>query len=98
VKKFQEKHMEDYLEIFRDFEIKKRDIGPSRSGKITIRMPISLMELFEQFTDETLKEAIPQTIFANQISITGNCFKDFFHTFEMVMIISGVLQCITYLD
>ncbi|XP_060594731.1 heat shock 70 kDa protein 12A-like [Ruditapes philippinarum] len=85
VKKFQEKHMEDYLEIFRDFEIKKRDIGPSRSGKITIRMPISLMELFEQYTDETLKEAIPQTIFANQISITGDkmrvdvsVFKKFF--------------------
>ena len=63
--------MEDYLEIFRDFEIKKRDVGPSRSGKITIRMPISLMELFEKYTDETLKEAIPQSSFGNLISITG---------------------------
>ncbi|XP_045204106.2 heat shock 70 kDa protein 12A-like [Mercenaria mercenaria] len=72
VKKFQDKHMEDYLEIFRDFEIKKRDIGPTRNGKITIRMPISLMELFEQYTDETLKEAIPQTSFADQLSITGD--------------------------
>lgn len=72
MKKFQTKHMEDYLEIFRDFEIKKRDIAPTRTGKITFRMPTSLIKLFEEFTDENLKETIPQTSYADLISFTGN--------------------------
>lgn len=71
MKKFQDKHMEDYLEIFRDFEIKKREISPSKNTKVTIRLPSALMELFEEYTDETLKEAILQTNFAEQISILG---------------------------
>lgn len=64
--------MEDYIDIFRDFEIKKRSIAPDSTGKVTFRMPISLMRLFEEETEETLKEAIPQTSFADQITLTGN--------------------------
>lgn len=72
MKKFQDKHMEDYIEIFRDFEIKKREISPSRDTKVTIRLPTALTELFEEYTGETLKEAIPQTNYAGQITLLGD--------------------------
>ena len=71
MKKFKDKHMEDYIDMFRDFEIKKRDIGPSKTGKVTMRIPSALTELFSDMTDETLKEAIPSTNFANQLTLAG---------------------------
>ena len=72
IKKFQDKHMEDYLDIFRDFEVKKRDIGPSKDGKITFRLPVSLTDLFYETTGEKLKDVIPQTTFRDKLTHTGD--------------------------
>ena len=72
IKKFQDKHMEDYLDIFRDFEVKKRDIGPYKDGKITFRLPVSLTELFYETTGEKLKDVIPQTTFRDKLTHTGD--------------------------
>ena len=72
MKKFQDKHMEDYLDIFRDFEVKKRDIGPSKAEKITFRLPVSLTDLFYESTGEKLKDVIPQTSYGDKLSHSGD--------------------------
>ena len=85
IKKFQDKHMEDYIDIFRDFEVKKRDIAPTKDGKITFRLPVSLTDLFTESTGEKLKDVIPQTSFRDKITHSGDklridasVVKDFF--------------------
>lgn len=85
IKRFQDKHMEDYLDIFRDFEVKKRDITPSKEGKITFRLPVSLTELFSDTTGEHIKDVIPQTSFREKLTHSGDklridatVVKDFF--------------------
>ncbi|KAL4230693.1 Heat shock 70 kDa protein 12A [Mactra antiquata] len=72
MKKFQNKHMDDYLDIFRDFEIKKRDIGPSKADRVTFRLPSALSSTFKDHTGETLLDIIPQTSFSDQLSLTGD--------------------------
>jgi hypothetical protein len=32
--------MDDFIDMFRDFEIKKREIAPGKTAKITLRIPI----------------------------------------------------------
>ena len=85
VKKFQDRYMEDYLDIFRDFEVKKRDITPSKEGKITFRLPVSLTDLFTENTGERIKDVLPQTAFRDKITHSGDklridasVVKDFF--------------------
>ncbi|KAL3879598.1 hypothetical protein ACJMK2_031886 [Sinanodonta woodiana] len=63
---------EDYLDIFRDFEIKKRDIAPDNDNKVTIRIPSSLKEIFEDESGEDLRKATMQTKYSNEVSLTGD--------------------------
>ncbi|KAL3879877.1 hypothetical protein ACJMK2_032154 [Sinanodonta woodiana] len=63
---------EDYLDIFRDFEIKKRDIAPDNDNKVTIRIPSSLKEIFEDESGEDLRKAIMKTKYSNEVSLTGD--------------------------
>lgn len=71
MKKFIKEHMEDYIEIFRDFEIKKRDIIPTREDKVTLRLPIALTEMFARETGESVKETLPQTSYARKVTVSG---------------------------
>ncbi|KAL3879605.1 hypothetical protein ACJMK2_031893 [Sinanodonta woodiana] len=70
--RFQVECKEDYLDIFRDFEIKKRDITPDNDNKVTIRIPSSLKEIFEDESGEDLRKAIMQTKYSNEVSLTGD--------------------------
>lgn len=71
MKKFITEYMEDYIDICRDFEIKKRDINPSRKEKVTLRLPIALTDLFAKVTGESVKETLPQTAYAGKMTVTG---------------------------
>lgn len=71
MKRFISKNMEDYINIFRDFEIKKRDLTPSKTEKITFRIPSALSDSFLETTGETLKEAVSQTTYAGKVTLAG---------------------------
>ncbi|XP_053399692.1 heat shock 70 kDa protein 12B-like [Mercenaria mercenaria] len=46
-KKYEQKELEDILDIHRDFETKKRNISTISSGQITVKMPSSLKDAYE---------------------------------------------------
>lgn len=46
MRKFEENHRDDYLELLRDFEVKKRSIKPEIDDKITFKIPIALNETY----------------------------------------------------
>ncbi|KAL3879867.1 hypothetical protein ACJMK2_032144 [Sinanodonta woodiana] len=71
-RRFQVENIEDYLEMFREFEIKKREIAPDNDNKVTIRLPSSLKEIFEDESGEDLRKAIMQTKYSKEVSLTGD--------------------------
>ncbi|KAK3580556.1 hypothetical protein CHS0354_009513 [Potamilus streckersoni] len=81
--KFVNKHMDDYLDINREFEIKKRKIDPSTDSNnsgtdhsnIVIRFPLALKEIFEKETGEDLEAAIKQTTRSKQITLSRDKLK-----------------------
>lgn len=80
-----EEGMDDYFLLFRDFETKKRTVKPDLDDKVTVTLPLRLLELFKNETDETLEEALPQTRYANTVEYTTGrlrvkpeVFKEFF--------------------
>ncbi|XP_053399659.1 heat shock 70 kDa protein 12A-like [Mercenaria mercenaria] len=70
--KFKDKHMEDYLDLFRDFEVKKREIGPKKDSKITFRIPTALADLVKEMKSEPLSETIKKTKYSSQVKLVGD--------------------------
>ena len=48
VKQFEEKHRDDFFELLRDFEVKKKTIKPQMDDKITFKIPIALHETYRE--------------------------------------------------
>jgi hypothetical protein len=65
--RFKDKHMEDFLDIFRDFELKKREIDPNKDNQVTIRIPTALADLVKEMRRETLQETIKKTAYASKV-------------------------------
>ena len=83
MKQLREERTETYLDIFREFEIAKRNINSCDTG--AIRMTISyvtLNELCEEIENKTLKEAFANidgmTIKADKLHIDARIMRQFF--------------------
>jgi len=77
--------MYDYLEMFRDFEIKKRTIKPESENKVTMRLPAKILEIYESQVGQSLSKSILSSAFSSTVQIRGdkmqihaNVFKQFF--------------------
>lgn len=69
---FREQHMDDYVEMFEDFEVKKRTLDPAQTDKVTVRIPVSLVQLYEDKTGESFKESIKNATFSRHLHWAGN--------------------------
>ncbi|XP_053376598.1 uncharacterized protein LOC123533433 [Mercenaria mercenaria] len=72
VLKFKNKRMDDYIELFRYFEHKKRDISPTKSKTVTIRMPANLSKLCSEMRKSDLKEFDLQSRFSGKVKVLSD--------------------------
>lgn len=72
LRQFQREATDDYIDLFREFEVKKREISPKKDTKITLRLPSSLRDTFEKKTGESISDVIKQTNFADKMTFTGD--------------------------
>ncbi|XP_052271902.1 heat shock 70 kDa protein 12A-like [Dreissena polymorpha] len=87
VERFKEEHMEDYLDLMRDFEMKKRSTRLSSKGRVTIKIPLTLMDLISDIKGRSLKQIVSMSQYANKAELTGeklrledDVFRSFFKT------------------
>nr|XP_022323071.1 heat shock 70 kDa protein 12B-like isoform X4 [Crassostrea virginica] len=74
IEAFNTDHKYDYLELLRDFEIKKRTIHPKLSEKVTFKVPINLLETFRKANPGSSIETVvtSNARFKNQLTWTGD--------------------------
>ncbi|XP_053396352.1 heat shock 70 kDa protein 12B-like [Mercenaria mercenaria] len=70
--KFKDRHIEDYIDLLRHFEVKKRDICPSSESKVTIKIPQTFSDLVRECWEETLQERIGQSVYSSQVKLVGD--------------------------
>lgn len=70
--KFKGKFLEDFLDIFRDFEVKKRDIGPDKDAKVTFRVPTALADLVKEISGQPFSETIQKSKYASTVKLLGD--------------------------
>lgn len=48
MEKFEDRHRDDYFELLRDFEVKKKTIRPEIKDKVSFKIPIALLETYRE--------------------------------------------------
>lgn len=81
-------HMEDVLDLYREFEIRKRrvKIDMSETPTLAIKIPVALLELYQKHTGKSLRDVIKDepkykgkiTCLADKIRIDAETVKFFF--------------------
>ncbi|XP_053390535.1 heat shock 70 kDa protein 12A-like [Mercenaria mercenaria] len=69
--KFKQEDTEDWLDLWRDFEAKKRGISHDKTAKISIKIPISLINMFEEIKEQKLSTTIASTKYAENVTFAG---------------------------
>ncbi|CAG2190341.1 unnamed protein product [Mytilus edulis] len=84
VDKFRKEDKVDYLGLCREFEVKKRSIRPDSTAKITIRIPLSLSDNFEEVQEVSLKSSFKSnksmswTCVGGKLRVDPDTAKNFF--------------------
>lgn len=88
--KFQNEAKEDWVDLYREFEIKKRSIkskgAKDERAKETIKVPVKLSEIFEDVTEKTLRSFVTSkkeftdkvTLAGDKLRIDANIFRSWF--------------------
>jgi hypothetical protein len=69
---FKNKAMEDYLDLMRCFEVKKREIKASSDRQITLKMPVALIDETEDLTGITIREKVQYSTYRDQIKLASD--------------------------
>ena len=74
IEAFTTDHKYDYLELLRDFEIKKRTIHPHVTEKVTFKVPINLLETFREVNPgKNIKAVVTSYVrLKSQLTWTGD--------------------------
>ncbi|XP_060556060.1 heat shock 70 kDa protein 12A-like [Ruditapes philippinarum] len=84
--RFKKENMEEYLDLCRDFEVRKALIAPTSNRTTGFTIPLSLMNEFKGTTHEDLAKSVSKTPYAkdikiknfNKMTISANMMKSFF--------------------
>ncbi|KAK3600051.1 hypothetical protein CHS0354_012742 [Potamilus streckersoni] len=90
--RFSKEMKEVQLEMFRDFEIKKRSIAPNKDSDIKLRIPHELQKIFKDETREDLCAAIKKTKYAAEVNLVGD--KLIVKASIMQSLFSNTIDCI----
>ncbi|XP_069129616.1 heat shock 70 kDa protein 12A-like isoform X1 [Argopecten irradians] len=78
----------DFVDMFREFETKKRTVDHTTKNKVTMKIPIALKELFEDETGEDLNETLEQTNYSGKLAWTGDKLRIQPDTFRQLFAIA----------
>lgn len=69
--KFKEEKFCDYLDTMSEFEIKKQFVSLENNDEVVLKVPVSLIKLFEDETKEELSDVIEQSNMRGQLEWTS---------------------------
>ncbi|KAL3857343.1 hypothetical protein ACJMK2_012020 [Sinanodonta woodiana] len=73
--RFSKEHLEDLQEMLRSFEVKKREIHLDKQYQVVLRIPISLIQLCEGESGNSLEERIRQQCTTSNMKLVNDKLK-----------------------
>lgn len=80
-RKFSVTHRDDFLELLRTFEIKKRSVTADTESDVIFSLPLSLTEIHQDITGRSLNESISRediSLTTNKLRCKSSTFKELF--------------------
>jgi hypothetical protein len=76
IQEIRTKHPSEYFELMSTFEQKKtsftdKDVSNDKA-MVTLRVPMIWLDTFKEHTGETLKEALPNTVFSKKVIVAND--------------------------
>ncbi|XP_045204409.2 heat shock 70 kDa protein 12A-like isoform X2 [Mercenaria mercenaria] len=105
IETFKKEHTGDFLDMMRDFEVKKRAISEEKEGNIVLRIPAAFAETYKSLNSSPISKHIFKGRFAeitqlkrDKLNINVDVFKQFFassisNTIEHVKRILAENEC-----
>ncbi|XP_052779782.1 heat shock 70 kDa protein 12A-like isoform X3 [Mya arenaria] len=75
LKKFKEDHLDDYLDLFRRFEVKKRNIDPDKDSKVVMSMPLAFFTTVKDLLNKEFNEVVKHSSYSKLVSLAGDKLK-----------------------
>ena len=69
--KFRKKETEDWLDLWRMFETKKKTVDPAKKDKVTMKLPTTLMELYKEETKQDIRDRVAESEYRDMIHFAG---------------------------
>ena len=94
--RFRNEHKDDFIDLMREFEVKKRSVEPDMSSKVTIKIPISVHELYRDINDSEIRDSLRKnpklnekiTFAGDKLRVEADVMKRMFG--ERVIILSDI--------
>ncbi|XP_060559105.1 heat shock 70 kDa protein 12A-like [Ruditapes philippinarum] len=86
MKRFQDEHKDDFLDLQREFEVKKRSIKPDLKSKVKLKIPVSLSDIYKDVNSKSVMKIIEKDEYLNgkvkfmadKVLFDSNLFKNLF--------------------
>ena len=69
--KFVRKETEDWLDLCRMFEFKKKTVEPAKKDKITMKLPVTLNDMVKDETRQEIRDRVAESRYSNMIHFAG---------------------------
>ena len=63
---------DDWLDLWRAFEVKKKTVDPKKTDKIVMTLPVSLLDLYKETNNTNADKAMQSSRFASKIDLRKN--------------------------
>ena len=69
--KYVKQETEDWLDLWRMFEFKKKTVDPAKKDKINIKLPQTLVEMIKAETKQDIRDRVAESKYSNMIHFAG---------------------------
>lgn len=69
---FRRKHPADYIDLLREFEVKKRNVKEKMDTSVNFKLPIALTQLFEETKKKTFRKALEESTYSTDVTIAAD--------------------------
>ena len=69
--KFMKQETEDWIDLWRMFEFKKKTVDPAKKDKVNMKLPPTLMELYKKETKQDIRDKIAESEYSGKIIFAG---------------------------
>lgn len=69
---FLKKETEDWIDLGRIFELKKKTIDPRKDNRINMKLPLSIIKLYQRMKEKALEDTIAESKYGSDIELRGD--------------------------